>query len=107
MAKRRLNSVNITDIAYENIQADRSTASMMLTEIMELFSAMQNPNDKREYLVQIGPTITKLIEAQQRSNDQIVKIAAIIKKASDSEEDFSQDDYTEVLKEIQNEDLAA
>jgi len=102
MAKRRLTNKNVTEIAYDNIEADRQQAADFLQEIMQMLNGMvnMNPDAKRQFFVAIGPTITKLIEAQQRSNEQVVKIAAILKKASSEDEEFSDDDYQSVLEEV-------
>ena len=84
----------------KNIREDRDSAAEML-------------NDAKDYIQQsaenhktTGATVAKYIEALQRSNDQLIKVGAILQKNMQKEEDleFSDEELEEMHSEWKEED---
>ena len=76
MARRR----NLEDLdsyiseAITNIREDRSIAAMLLTDLAATMK--QNAKTHEE----VGPIAAKYLETLQRSNEQLVKISALLQK---------------------------
>lgn len=87
----------VTEIT-DNIGADRSLTTALLTELMDYIK-----NNKRsgEYS-NLSLAAAKYVETLQRSNEQLVKVAAIIsrKTEDDKNEELSEDDVNKVLSDI-------
>jgi len=62
--------------ATENIENDRSAAHILLMKIM---TEIQKQPDKHIHS-ELGEVAAKYLETLQRSNEQLVKIAAIVQK---------------------------
>lgn len=65
--------------AINNIREDRDKALSLLKDIAGFIGQSQDRH--RE----VGQTAAKYLETLQRSNEQLVKIAAIMQKSKDSE----------------------
>lgn len=65
--------------AINNIREDRKKAESLLKDIASFIGQSQDRH--RE----VGLTAAKYLETLQRSNEQLVKITAILQKSSDSE----------------------
>ena len=75
MAKRRdLSLEEYLEETTKNIREDRAMAKSLLIDVMSDMSA--SPTDRRE----MGPLAAKFVENLQRSNEQMVKLAAIVQK---------------------------
>ena len=84
--------------ALENIQNDRAMALSLLTDLMQYI----NKEEARHR--EVGLTAAKYLETLQRSNDQLIKIIAILKKEQNQKEDLSlstseKDSIFELIKE--------
>lgn len=84
----------------ENIRSDRDSAAELL-------------NDAKNYIQQnvenhktVGTTMAKYIESLQRSNDQLIKVGALIQKDLQKEEnlDFSEEELEAMHSEWKKED---
>ena len=64
----------IVEQALENIKNDRQETESLLTELKEYMSV------SRERYADAGSTAAKFVETLQRSNEQLVKIAALLHK---------------------------
>jgi len=64
----------IVEQALENIKNDRQETESLLTELKEYMSV------SRERYADSGSTAAKFVETLQRSNEQLVKIAALLHK---------------------------
>tara|TARA_B100001094_G_C18158891_1_gene788150 strand:- start:1516 stop:1800 length:285 start_codon:yes stop_codon:yes gene_type:complete len=70
----------------KNIRSDRAITTTLLMELMEY---MKKDEDRKE---SVGTIAAKYVETLQRSNEQLVKVSALIqKKTSGSDELTSQD----------------
>lgn len=65
--------------AVDNIRDDRDKALSLLKDIADFIGQSQDRH--RE----VGATAAKYLETLQRSNEQLVKIAALMQKSKDSE----------------------
>lgn len=65
--------------AINNIREDRDRALNLLQDIAEFIGQSQDRH--RE----VGQTAAKYLETLQRSNEQLVKITALMQKSKDSE----------------------
>ena len=91
--KKDLNS--ILEQALENIHNDRQTTEILLAELQEYM------NVSRERYADSGTTAAKFVETLQRSNEQLVKIAALVyKKESSKLSDSLTDEDKEQLFDI-------
>lgn len=70
---------NILEEATRNINEDRAATKVLLTNIMKYMQA----TDERHR--EVGLVAAKYVETLQRSNEQLVKIAALLQKKASSE----------------------
>ena len=75
---KHLDSDEYISEAIDNIRKDRAMASTLLIEVMSLLKSDEN---KQQYS---GPVAAKYLETLQRSNEQLVKLAAIVHKKESS-----------------------
>ena len=82
--------------AFENVRADRAAANAVLTDAM-IYLKKNEENHKS-----VGIVVAKYLETLQRSNEQLVKIAAIAEKTQRSyySTDLSEDDKDNIFDEI-------
>jgi hypothetical protein len=74
------------DEAIKNIRSDRAITTTLLMELMDY---MKKDDERKE---KVGTVAAKYVETLQRSNEQLVKVSALIqKKAAGSDELSSQD----------------
>ena len=94
---------NIKDIeqyleeAVKNIREDRAITSMLLTDLVGYLK--QSDERHRES----GQIAAKYVETLQRSNEQLVKVAALIQKDSVKETGLTAEDKQEIF-DILNEE---
>ena len=99
MAKRRdLNLDEYLEETTKNIREDRAMAKSLLMDVMADMSA--GATDRRE----MGPIAAKFVENLQRSNEQMVKLAAILQRQKTSSVGLTTDDK-EQLFDLLNEGL--
>ena len=96
MAKRnKIENINsFIDETIENIRNDRALASELL---YDLLNHIKESNDRHE---RNGPGAAKYLETLQRSNEQLVKVAAIIQKNQSSSAGLSDLDKNELFDMI-------
>jgi hypothetical protein len=98
MAKRRdLSLEEYLEETTRNIREDRAMAKTLLVDVMTDMAT--SPTDRRE----MGPIAAKFVENLQRSNEQMVKLAAIIQKQKTQQFGLSADDK-EQLFDLLNEE---
>jgi len=85
------------DKATDNIETDRAATQTLL---MNLMKYMQTGEDRHR---EFGLIAAKYLETLQRSNEQLVKIAALIQKKEKSTDGISEEDKQELFDLI-NED---
>tara|TARA_R110002020_G_C16307887_1_gene773584 strand:+ start:4378 stop:4686 length:309 start_codon:yes stop_codon:yes gene_type:complete len=92
MAKRRdLSLEEYVEETTTNIREDRAMAKTLLMEVMADMAA--SPTDRRE----MGPIAAKFVENLQRSNEQMVKLAAILQRQKTSSVGLSSDDKEQLF----------
>jgi hypothetical protein len=79
------------DEAIKNIRHDRAITKTLLTDILIM---LQKSKDQHR---DVGPIAAKYVETLQRSNEQLVKITAILSKKVDSEENLTEKDREELF----------
>ena len=81
--------------ATENVDNDRSLAFTLLTDLMKRL----NKDDSLHR--DLGQVAAKYMETLQRSNEQLVKIAALVHKeqSKNSEVSISKDEIYDLIKE--------
>ena len=72
--------------ATRNVTEDRAATKVLLTNIMKY---MQSTDDRHR---EVGLIAAKYLETLQRSNEQLVKIASLVQKATKSKLDTSRSD---------------
>jgi len=77
-----------------NIRDDRAVTKSLLTDLL-VFIKESNRNHK-----EVGHVAAKYVETLQRSNEQLVKIAAMVQKDSGTEERLSVSDKEELFDMI-------
>ena len=82
--------------AIDNIREDRNKAKELLEQLEEVVS----DSDDVYSLKQLGPVAAKYLETLQRSNEQLVKIAALLQKSTKTNEGFTEKDKNELFDMI-------
>lgn len=90
------NTEKLVKEAIENIENDRACASKLLTDVMLILSS-NNDSDSHKKL---GEVASKYLETLQRSNEQLVKLAALSGKLSGGRQGFSKDDINSIYEEV-------
>ena len=89
MAKQKLEKY-IED-ATKNIVEDRAATKTLLMTIMKF---MQTGDDRHK---EVGLIAAKYLETLQRSNEQLVKLAALLQKQDKGNEQISEEDKQELF----------
>lgn len=95
MTKNKLK--NYIDKARENIEEDRAATKTLLMNLMKF---MATSDDRHR---EVGLVAAKYLETLQRSNEQLVKIAALIQKQDRSASGISEEDKQELFDLINQE----
>jgi len=103
MGQRNIEDIeNITEFIGEtltNIRNDRAVTSTLLTELL---MEMKKTADLETHK-QLGLIASKYVETLQRSNEQLVKITAIIHKRQRSTTELNESDKREIFDLIKSE----
>jgi len=91
----------ILDEAITNIRKDRDVTKRLLDDIMVYLSKSEERH--RE----VGITAAKYVETLQRSNEQLVKISALLKKEEKKEAGLTADDKRDIFDLIQGDQTDA
>ena len=98
MGKRKnITSSEFIEEAVDNVRQDRAIASTLLIELMKI---LKQDETKHQYS---GPVAAKYLETLQRSNEQLVKLTAILSKKQDLGNELNEDDKKELFDIIQGE----
>ena len=82
--------------AVANIEQDREITKELLEDVIKYLS--KNEANHRE----VGVVAAKYVETLQRSNEQLVKIAAMLQKKTNTDENLSEKDREELFDLIKN-----
>ena len=83
------------DDAIQNILDDREVTRELLDDVMRLLA---KDEENHKYA---GPVAAKYVETLQRSNEQLVKVAALVQKQNNTSVDLSENDKTEIFDLLQ------
>ena len=75
----------------KNIRSDRAITTTLLMELMEY---MKKDEDRKE---SVGTIAAKYVETLQRSNEQLVKVSALLQKKASGSEELSNQDKEELF----------
>ncbi len=89
---------NYLEEAVDNIRKDRNVAKDLLTDVIKVLQ--QDQTMHRE----IGNIAAKYVETLQRSNEQLVKVAALLQKKNNSSDSLTDKDKNELFELIQDAD---
>tara|TARA_R110000824_G_scaffold50219_5_gene140458 strand:+ start:6439 stop:6732 length:294 start_codon:yes stop_codon:yes gene_type:complete len=95
---RRQDIESFIEETVRNIRDDRAITKSLLTDLL-VFIKESNRNHK-----EVGHVAAKYVETLQRSNEQLVKIAAMLQKTSSADENLSQRDKEEIYDLIKSEE---
>lgn len=95
MAKK-INLEEQLEEALKNVQKDRAVTSSLLTDLMTHMKSQGNHTHES-----CGLIASKYVETLQRSNEQLVKIAAIIQKNTVKSASLSKEEKNEIFDLIQ------
>jgi hypothetical protein len=88
---------NFLEDATRNVNEDRAATKVLLTNLMKY---MQSTDDRHR---EVGLIAAKYLETLQRSNEQLVKIAGLVQRATKSQHDTSiSDDERDELFDLIN-----
>lgn len=79
------------DEAIKNIRSDRAITTTLLMELMEY---MKKDDERKE---KVGTVAAKYVETLQRSNEQLVKVSALIQKKTEGSDELSNKDKEELF----------
>jgi len=96
--QRKLNDLNVyLDEAISNIRQDRAITSTLLTDL--LIKIKENSEDESHK--QYGLIASKYVETLQRSNEQLVKISALLSKQEKTSDVLTETDKNQLFDLIQ------
>ena len=99
MGSELKNVNNYIQESIQNVRDDRSMTNTLLADL--LIEMKKSPNSETHK--QLGFIASKYVETLQRSNEQLVKIAALLQKQASKQEDvtLSNEDKDELFDLIQ------
>jgi hypothetical protein len=84
------------DEAIKNIRSDRAITTTLLMELMEY---MKKDDERKE---KVGVVAAKYVETLQRSNEQLVKVSALLQKKAGSDQGLTDEDKSELFDLIKD-----
>ena len=96
MGKQKQDVENYIENATNNIVEDRAATKVLLMNLMEY---MKTGEDRHR---EFGQIAAKYLETLQRSNEQLVKLTALLQKKDSGKEGISEEDKQELFDLINN-----
>ena len=90
---------NFINQAKTNIVEDRAATKTLLMSLMKYMKTGEDNDKHREF----GLIAAKYLETLQRSNEQLVKLAALIQKKENSNQGISEQDRQDLFDLINSE----
>jgi len=78
--------------SIENIKQDRDVTKSLLKDVMMYLSGDETRHEK------VGQVAAKYVETLQRSNEQLVKVVALMQKRVDKSSEFTDEDKAEIFE---------
>lgn len=91
---------NFISQAKSNIVEDRAATKTLLMSLMKYMNTGQDNDKHREF----GLIAAKYLETLQRSNEQLVKLAALIQKKERGDQGISEQDKQDLFDLINSEE---
>jgi len=88
---------SLTEEALENVREDRIQTKELLKDLIKYLSS----DDHRHK--EVGLTAAKYVETLQRSNEQLVKIAALKQKTESFDSDLTTEERNEIFDRLNEE----
>lgn len=97
--KNKYTKQQLIDLAISNINSDREVAKELLEDVAEYIG------EQKDRYINVGLVAAKYLETLQRSNEQLVKLASLMKKdEQDLYGNLNQEDKEGLYSELENED---
>ena len=80
----------------DNIQEDRDVTKSLLKDVMMYLSGDEARHEK------VGQVAAKYVETLQRSNEQLVKLVALMQKRIDKTNNFSEEDKAQIFEMLED-----
>jgi len=80
----------------DNIKEDRDVTKSLLKDVMMYLSGDETRHEK------VGQVAAKYVETLQRSNEQLVKLVALMQKRVDKSIDFSEEDKAQLFEMLED-----
>tara|TARA_Y100000296_G_scaffold14594_1_gene17073 strand:+ start:421 stop:705 length:285 start_codon:yes stop_codon:yes gene_type:complete len=87
---------NYLEEAVDNIRKDREITKDLLTDIVKVL------NEDQTMHREVGAVAAKYVETLQRSNEQLVKVVALLQKKISSSDGLTDKDKNELFELIQD-----
>jgi len=97
--KKNQNLEEFIGEAIENIRSDRAITSHLLTELVQ----EMNKQNGLSTIQQCGLIASKYVETLQRSNEQIVKLAALLQKKENKQQGLTASEKDEIYDLLNSE----
>ena len=78
--------------SIENIKEDRDVTKSLLKDVMMYLSGDETRHER------VGQVAAKYVETLQRSNEQLVKVVALMQKRVDKSNEFTDEDKAEIFE---------
>jgi len=78
--------------SIENIKEDRDVTKSLLKDVMMYLSGDETRHEK------VGQVAAKYVETLQRSNEQLVKVVALMQKRRNNSNEFTEQDKAEIFE---------
>ena len=88
----------LAEEALDNIREDREQTKDLLKDLIKYLGGAEDRHRD------VGITAAKYVETLQRSNEQLVKIAALRQKVEKSSTGLTEEDRDEIFKELNGEE---
>ena len=82
--------------SIENIKEDRDVTKSLLKDVMMYLSGDETRHER------VGQVAAKYVETLQRSNEQLVKISALLQKKAGAEQGLTDEDKSELFDLIKD-----
>ena len=98
MGRINKNFESLTDEAIDNIRKDREQTQELLKDLVKYLSSDEHRHKE------VGLTAAKYVETLQRSNEQLVKIAALKRKDEGESNNLSEEERAEIFEQLNGND---
>ena len=85
---------SLAEEALKNIREDRTQTKELLSDLIKYISGAEDRHRD------VGLTAAKYVETLQRSNEQLVKIAALKQKGERQDTGLSEEERNEIFNEL-------